>query len=191
MGPAYSKGKSGFKYKIDVNFQFDKVEKSLRSVRKDIVKLNDNAFKMQKELNKTNKGFGVYIDPIKGKEIPSKPINFKLPKGGAELSSSTDDTLKKIGTRGRDIMKKYMRVDTGEMKSQVRYMQRRRGKGASQVQIGWIRTFYRYFGWQEEGTKTGIKPMNAIGRTWAELTPYANKEFSKFTRKYFLEGKNK
>lgn len=187
-GPAYDTNKGPFKYKVDVTFRFDKVEKSLRDVRRDIVRMNDAAFKMQKQLKKTDKGFGVYIDAITGSKNKARPIDFRLPQRGPATSPALEHTLKRIGEKGRDIMKKYMRVDSGKMKQEVRYMQRRRGNQQAQVQVGWVRTWYKYFAWQEFGTRTGIKPMNSLSRTYMELLPYANREMSKFTRKYFLEG---
>ena len=187
-GPAYDTNKGPFQYKIDVEFSFDNVDKSLRQVRRDIVEMNDIAFRVGQQLKKTDQGYGVYIDSITGGKNKAKPIDFVLPQTGPETSPALEKTLKNIGEEGRSIMKKYMRVDSGKMKQEVRYIQRRRGNQKAEVQVGWVRTWYKYFAWQEFGTRTGIKPMNSLARTYMELLPYANRQMSKFTRKYFLEG---
>jgi len=173
-----------YRTSLRVKVDFSDFDKSIRQVKSAVSGLNKAAKELGKNNKATNKGFGIYIDSRAA--TPGTEILLKLPGGGGELSSYLSDYLTKVGEHGKDIMKKYTREDTGLMKSEVRYMQRRDGSQQVSVDIGWVRKWYQYFGWQEQGTRTGIKPMNAILRTRAEVYPYAMQEFSKAFGRYFL-----
>jgi hypothetical protein len=178
-------GKANFRNKLVVRIDFQDYDRSIRSVRKSIKEMNQKIKQLSRANNRTDKGFGIYIDSRDGGF--GTQLNFNLPGGSGELSSSLSKALSDIGQRGKDIMQKYMRVETGRMKSSVAFMQRRSGSKFADVEIGWVRKWHKYYGFQEQGTKTGIKPMNAILRTRVELEPYANKQFNKAFVEFFLK----
>ena len=191
--PAYSSAdKQDFAHKIVVRFDFRDYGKSIREVRRSVQEMNKAARELTKKLNKTDKGHGIYIDARQvsnrsgfGNEL----INFELPSE-EELSSSLAPFLSEVGQKGKEIMLKYSnRKDTGLLRKSIGYMQRRAGNGYAQVEIGWVRTWYKYFGWQEEGTSS-IPAMNAILRTSSELQASSSglqQSYSKHFRKAFLE----
>ena len=192
---AYSSaGKSKFRTKLTIELNFSDAERSLRSVRKSIEEMNAQARQLTKKLNTTNKGYGVYIsaDAVAGgRTADNKILKFNFPaiENEGEFSSSLAPMLTEIGKEGKRLMQeKYAtRRETGLMNNSVAYMQRRTGKNKAIVEIGWIRTWKKYFGWQEMGTSTGIKPMAAILRTGIEMKAETQNIYSKYFRKTFLE----
>jgi len=186
-GPAFeTSSKEDFRNKLRIRVDFSDYTISIRQVKQEMKKLNAAAKKNLERNNGTNKGFGIYIQS-NDELFASQQINRRLPGGGGELSSFLSKYLTNIGQYGKEKMQNYTRIDTGLMKSSVGYQQRRMGDKYVTLDIGWVRRWYQYFGWQEEGTSMGIKPMNAILRTRAEVLPYAQQEFSKAFTKYFLK----
>ena len=192
---AYSSaGKSKFRTKLTIEFNFSDAERSLRSARRSLEEMNKSARELTKKLNSTNRGYGVYIsaNAVKDRNAQGNQlISFNLPaiENEGEFSASLGPFLTEIGKMGKDIMKnKYAtRRETGLMNNSVSYMQRRTGRSRAVVEIGWVRTWKKYFGWQEMGTKNGIKPMAAVIRTGLEVNSKVAPAYSKYFRKTFLE----
>jgi hypothetical protein len=57
------------------------------------------------------------------------------------------------------------------------------------VTIGWTELWYKYFGFQENGTKN-INPMRSVLRTYMEMLPRFRDFASKFIINYRRTGKN-
>ena len=192
---AYSSaGKSNFRTKLTVSFDFSDAERSLREARRALEQMNAEARELTKKLNRTNKGYGVYIsaNAVKDRNAQGNQLlSFDIPaiEKEGEFSASLGPFLAEIGKMGKDIMKsKYAtRRETGLMNSSIAYMQRRTGKNKAVVEIGWVRTWKKYFGWQEMGTSNGIKPMAAVIRTGLEVNSKVAPIYSKYFRKTFLE----
>jgi hypothetical protein len=192
---AYSSaGKSKFRTKLTIQFDFSDAERSLRSARRSLEDMNREARALTKKLNATNKGYGTYIsaNAVKDRNAQGNQLlslNIPAIEKEGEFSASLSPFLTEVGKMGRDIMKnKYAtRRETGLMQSSVAYMQRRTGKTRAVVEIGWVRTWKKYFGWQEMGTKSGIKPMAAVIRTGLEVNSKVAPIYSKYFRKTFLE----
>jgi hypothetical protein len=189
-----SSDKSNFRTKLTVSFDFSDAERSLRSARRSLEDMNAEARELTKKLNKTNKGYGTYIsaNAVKDRNAEgNKLMSFNIPaiEKEGEFSASLSPFLTEVGKMGRDLMKgKYAtRRETGLMNSSVTYMQRRTGRNRAVVEIGWVRTWKKYFGWQEMGTKNGIKPMAAVIRTGLEVNSKVAPIYSKYFRKTFLE----
>jgi hypothetical protein len=192
-----SSGKSNFRTKLTVAFDFSDAERSLRSARRSLEEMNKEARELTKKLKKTDKGYGIYIsaNAVKDRNAQGNQlISFNLPviEKEGEFSASLSPFLTEIGKMGKEIMKgKYAtRRETGLMNASVTYMQRRTGKNRAVVEIGWIRTWKKYFGWQEMGTSNGIKPMAAVIRTGLEVNSKVAPIYSKYFRKTFLEKGN-
>lgn len=191
--PAYSSAdKQDFRHKVTVRFDFKNYDRSIRDLRRSVQETNRSARELTKKLNKTNKGYGVYISAKQVSDrsgFGNEMINLELP-GADELSAKLAPFLSEVGQKGKEIMLKYAsRKETGLLRKEIRYKQDRPGSGYAQVEIGWIRSWYKYFGWQEEGT-VSIPPMNAILRTTVELDSKASgipQMYSKYFREIFLE----
>lgn len=192
---AYSSaGKAKFRTKLTIELDFSDAERSLRSARRSMEEMNREARELTKKLNKTNRGYGVYIsaNAVKDRNAQGNQlISLNVPaiEKEGEFSASLNPFLTEVGKMGRDIMKnKYAtRRETGLMQSSVTYMQRRPGRNKAIVEIGWVRTWKKYFGWQEMGTRNGIKPMAAVIRTGLEMQKEVRPIYSKYFRKTFLE----
>jgi hypothetical protein len=78
-------------------------------------------------------------------------------------------------------MKSFSRYKTGRMRGAIRSF-----TGKNQYiqysQTGWTDIWYKYFGFQEEGTITGISPMRALNRTYALGSYRMNSGINKITR---------
>lgn len=197
--PAYSSsGKENFAHKVTVRFDFKDYERSIRDIRKSVQELNKSARDLSKKLKKTNAGYGVYISSGAVSDrsgFGNELINLQLP-GAEELSLELAPFLAEVGEMGKKLMKnKYAtRRETGLMNSEIRYEQRRPGNSYAQVEIGWLRRWHKYFGYQEEGTRS-IAPMRSILRTSMELQSRESEissMYSKYFRKIYLEkGRNR
>jgi hypothetical protein len=159
--------------------------------------MNKEARELTKKLNRTNKGYGTYIsaNAVKDRNAQGNQLmSFNIPaiEKEGEFSASLSPFLTEVGKMGKEIMKgKYAtRRETGLMNASVTYMQRRTGKSRAVVEIGWVRTWKKYFGWQEMGTSNGIKPMAAVIRTGVEVNSKVAPIYSKYFRKTFLEKGN-
>lgn len=95
---------------------------------------------------------------------------------------------KDIAAESKDTIKKYIgsRVDTGRMKGSV-YGRTRKEKGRIVAEAGWLDLWYKYFGFQEDGTQS-ISPMRSMLRTYLEVAPEVQKTFSWYLRD-FVRGK--
>lgn len=193
--PAYSSdGKQDFRHKLTIIFDFTDHDRSIRKVRDEVAYINEEARKLARKIKNTDRGFGIYISAnqvgsrnAEGNQV----LRFELPRSGPELSARIAPFLQTIGKEGKELMlSKYItRRETGLMRRSVGYMQRRRGNNQASVEIGWVRRWYKYFGYQEMGTKT-ISPMAGIIRTKLEMEQkggVVNKAYNEFFRKEFLE----
>lgn len=192
-----SSGKEDFAYKLTVRFDFKDYERSIREIRRSTEALNKASRELTKKLRKTDAGYGIYIPAgaVSSRAgFGNELINLELP-GAEELSSELAPFLSEVGEMGKDLMqKKYAtRRETGLMNSEIRYKQDRPGSNYAEVEIGWIRRWHKYFGWQEEGAGN-IPPMRSILRTSTEMQGRDGEiiqMYSKYFRKIFLEkGKN-
>lgn len=96
--------------------------------------------------------------------------------------------VRDIAVRTTAFMKNEMlsaiggRIETGEMKGSVRGRTDATSQYAEVSRAGWLDNWYKYFGFQEEGTSTGIRPMNAVLKTVTAGRIFALKELSKMAR---------
>lgn len=194
-----TEGKERFSNKLTYRIDFSDHEKSIREVRENIIVNNERIRKLEKQLKRRDTGFGIYLDfrDVAPTKAGTSFMDFKLPNSAQFLSSELGRKVAPlIGQRGKDIMRRYSRVETGRMRSSIVYMQRRRGNDKVDIEIGWVRRWHKYFGWQEDGTTggrgngKGIKPMRSIARTMPELDAYAGRIISNFYSKAFLQKGN-
>lgn len=81
------------------------------------------------------------------------------------------------------------RIETRTMKDSVRSKTERSSAQREVSRVGWLDLWYKYFGFQEEGTSTGIKPMRSILRATVRGRIFAAKELSKMARDLRSGGK--
>jgi hypothetical protein len=97
--------------------------------------------------------------------------------------------MRQIGEEGKQTMKKYAnRIDTGRMNESI-YYSTRKLKGSYVVRIGWTKLWFKYFGFQENGTEN-IRPMRSVLRTFLEMQPRVAAFANKFIRGYSRTGRD-
>lgn len=78
------------------------------------------------------------------------------------------------------------RYDTGDMYNAVDFRKQKTANGIS-VTVGWTRKFYKYFDFQERGTKS-VGPMRAIQRGYRKTATKTPEKMLQFMRNYTEKG---
>jgi hypothetical protein len=81
------------------------------------------------------------------------------------------------------------RIVTGTMKESVKGRTDPTSAAREVSRVGWLGLWYKYFGFQEEGTDTGIKPMRSILRAAVKGRLFAAKGLAKLSRDLRSAGK--
>jgi hypothetical protein len=186
-----TEGRENFDHKVEFIFDYSNLNNTTRIVRKE---LGDFSYELYKTLKpvKTDKASGfVFIDGIKGNTNSVNGKISKMIKMVPDPEVLGDDMLqlaKGIAAESKSTMKKYIgsRVQTGRMKASV-YGRVKRQKNKLVIQAGWLDLWYKYFGFQEEGTSK-IRPMHAVMRTYLEMAPWVQKGISQYFRNYTRSG---
>lgn len=141
---------------------------------------------MQREINANfrSKGYSVKTTSnAYGANITVKALTDAL-------EDSTQEWAKIVAAGGKARFKEVIksapnivkpspgRIDTHLMLNSVRGTTTRR-KYESTVEIGWTGTYYRYFSFQEDGTRNGPMPMHAIPKTAKYITNEFNRSFGR------------
>jgi hypothetical protein len=153
-------------------------DKYLRAINKDFAKaLNDKSLQgLIKPTVKSGSYTQVLLFPADFKQQVAADLNAAGKIFAEEMKGEIKQVIATTaGRRGPG------RIDTSRMFDFV--FGRRtfwdKEKGVMEVSAGWLDTWYKYFGFQEEGTYQ-IKPMNAISHT----AMLAFSQASKFARMY-------
>lgn len=186
-------GKNEFDHALEFRFDYSNLDNGVREVRK---QLSDIGY----ELHNTFKKSGIPVTRSANRQFTISPklsagldqsdagiMKMVLPvlPDGKRIADALAPAMGQIGEEGKQTMKKYAnRVDTGLMQGSIYYRTRRLAKSYV-VRIGWTDLWYKYFGFQENGTKS-IRPMRSVLRTFLEMQPrvvtFANKFIASFRR---------
>ena len=177
-------GREDFDHKVVFTIDYSDAELKLKDARALIADFG-------REIKGAMKGVNVSSGTIMAKSDFSKYIDveqlIQIPDG-----EGIADDMYKLGqyfsSESKDSIKRYIgsRVDTGRMKASV-YGRTSKRKGVVVAQAGWLDLWFKYFGYQEEGTKR-IRPMHAILRTYLEVAPTVQSLMSNYLRT-FTKGK--
>lgn len=198
-GPGYdTEPREDFDHIVEFTFDYSDVDATVRDVKK---QLSDLGF----EIDKTFKAAGVprskrgggafYLSPKKAQQfgnveggVLSSVIQF-LPDGDG-LKDALQPSMTQIGEDGKIIMRKYAnRVDTGLMRGSINYRTSKL-KSGYRIRIGWTQLWYKYFGFQENGTRN-VPAMRSVLRTYLEMLPRVRGFADKFIRSYTRSGGNR
>lgn len=195
-GPGYETGdKNKFDYQVEFVFNYGDLDKASRQVKKE---LSDFSYELKKSFSrlglgsKSNKDYigfseAKFVSLTTGKN-PSEQFNL-LPDA-TQMTLALKDGMQGMGREGANTMRKYVnRIETGRMKNSITYNTRSYGNKYV-VRIGWTQLWYKYFGFQENGTSRGIRPMHSIIRTYIEMLPRVQNYMSRFTRSYTSGSKD-
>lgn len=109
------------------------------------------------------------------------------------LEQVANDWAKIVSAAGKEYFKEVIRsapnrvkprpgrIDTHTMLKSVRG-RTKNNKDATTSTIGWIDSYYRYFSFQEDGTRNGPMPMGAVPKTAKYLTSQFNRSFGPMLR---------
>jgi hypothetical protein len=146
---------------------------------------------------KSGVNFSVQFKERKGSKIGklSSTINSRL-DGEQLIDSMYENLATDIGNIGVNNMRNGIknpendpisfRYDTGLMYNSVRYKKRRTANEIV-IEIGWLDKFYKYFDFQERGTRR-VGAMNSITRAYRTTTPQSFRLMSKFLNNYTNKG---
>lgn len=160
-----------------------------------VIKFNYTNF--DKSLDQANKFYAEMVRGLKGNKkikVERGVASQNLPVV-AEWRKTIKYGVRSLATETTAVMKNEMllgiggRIVTNTMKGNVRG---RTDRGTATTEIsraGWLDLWYKYFGFQEEGTSTGIKPMQSVLRATVKGRIYAAKGLAKLSRDLRSAGK--
>ena len=189
-------GKDNFDNSIEFIFDYSNVDTTVRDVKKQLSDLSakiDKAFG-KAGIPKSKSGGGMfYISPQVKSVSTSRDGIFsraiQMLPDGKRITDSLAPAMTQIGTDGKATMRKYAnRVDTGLMRGSISYRTKKL-KSSYSIKIGWIDVWYKYFGFQENGTRS-VPAMRSVYRTYLEMLPRVRAFTDRFIRSYSRTGKN-
>jgi hypothetical protein len=181
-------GRENFSTYIEFAFDYSDMDKSARKVKKELSDFTYNFNKAIKRVNPKAKSSKDFVGFSEIKYIALTSANnpsekFNLMPDGVQMRTALKDGMQSMGREGSYVMKKHVkRIDTGRMQDSVTY-NTRSGAGRYTVRIGWTQLWYKYFGFQENGTRF-INPMHSLIRTQLEMMPRVQNYLSRFIRSY-------
>lgn len=205
-GPGYdTRGSWAFDTKVTIEFDYSDLDMKSRDVKQAVSEFSAYVYDLNKKygIKGANSNFSVDISPNTAKDVAGGPgrqgrqssLSFPLLADGLRIQQALKPEMSAIGQEGRGIMRRYAnRRDTGLMNESIRYNARARSNKYI-VNIGWTELWYKYFGFQENGTKRGVRPMHSVIRTYMHMLPKVQNYTSRLYREYtrgdgnFLGGK--
>lgn len=178
-GYSTSKNKRGggqFRSQAEIRFNYSNFDKSLDQANKHYAKVV-NLLKANKRVKIQDGIASTELDVIKEWR---KTIKY----GVRSLAVDTTAYMKEemlAGVGGR--------IVTNTMKGNVKGRTDRTSATREVSRVGWLDLWYKYFGFQEEGTSTGIKPMNSILRATVKGRLFAARGLAKLSRDLRSAGK--
>ena len=171
---------------VEIAFDFSDINMKSQTVRKE---LSDFGYQVYNILGKLD------VDQKSGFIYPSKRLRqvrtlgsldkvFRLLPDSKRLGPDIMSLAKITADEGKTTMRKYIggRIETGRMIGSV-YGRTYKKKDQVLVRIGWLDLWYKYFGFQENGTNR-IRPMRAVLRTYLEIAPQVRKALDYYLRNY-------
>lgn len=198
-----TEGKDHFDHTVEFVFNYGNLDVSARKVKAEMADFNQAIYMMQSVTGKAPKSSNQMIDisPVAGEKLGKmigKEQNMLGPNGkfdqsfsmladGKRLADMIRPQAQEIGKTGKAIMRQYAnRVDTGLMRNSIKYTTRV-GEKKTVIRIGWTQLWYKYFGFQENGTRY-VSPMHSVLRTFAQMAPHVQKYVSRLMRNYVVSS---
>jgi hypothetical protein len=181
-------GKEEFDSGVSVSFDFSDFSIKTRQAKAGLSDLAYDLHKALQGVSKSNKSFG-YISPKSVSKAEVQGVisrSIKLPNE-AEIYKDISIYAQEVSAVGKETMKNYAnRIKTGKMNNSI-YGNTNKTKYRITSDIGWTKLWYKYFGFQENGTGT-IRPMRSALRTYMDMLPVVRKAASNYMRE-FVSGK--
>ncbi len=213
-GPGYeTTGREAFDHKITIEFNYEDLDVKSREVKKAVSDFSEFVYSMDKKYGIKKAGKGMFDISMKAAKSAGTGatrgsrtgLTIPLLADGLRIQQAIKPAMGQMGQDGKRIMTEYVnRVDTGRMRSNIRYNARARGNKYI-VNIGWTELWMKYFGFQENGfwvggaARTGpskkVNGMYSVMRTYMQMLPRIQNYTSRLYREYtrgdgnFLKGK--
>ena len=204
-GPGYeTSNRESFDTKVTIEFDYSDLDIKSRDVKQAVSDFSAYVYDLNRKYGIKKAGTSLTLDispntatavASSGQQGNRSTLAFPLLADGLRIQQALKDEMGAIGQDGRSIMRGYAnRRETGRMNESIRYNARARGNKYI-VNIGWTELWYKYFGFQENGTRTGIRPMHSVIRTYMQMLPKIQNYTSRLYREYtrgdgnFLGGK--
>jgi hypothetical protein len=186
-----TEGKEGFDHEVSFTFDYSDIDVKTRQVKKELSDFGDEVYRFMKGMD-VDKSSG-FIFPNLDK-MYSTTLNGSINKAltilpdGKQIGNDMNVFAVAVSAESKETMKKYIgsRVDTGLMKASVYGRTERRAKKITS-RAGWLDTWHKYFGFQEDGTYQ-IRPMHSVMRTYLEMAPWVQKSLNEYFRSYTRSG---
>lgn len=150
-----------------------------------------------RSLDQANKFYAEVLRNLKANKsikVTNGRVSAELPVI-SEWRKITKYGIRSLATDTTAYMKQEMldgiggRIVTNTMKGNVKGRTDRSSATREVSRVGWLDLWYKYFGFQEEGTVNGIKPMKSIIRAAVKGRLFAAKGLVKLTRDLRSAGK--
>lgn len=174
-GPGYeTTGRERFDNSVEFSFDYSDIEGKAAQVRSQLAEL-DAAFK---NIAKSKSNL-VKVRNIGTMELPINSI-----PNSDRIAADMNKFATIVASDSKSAIKKHIgdRIDTGRMIGSV-YGRTTKTAGKVTARAGWLDQWYKYFGFQENGT-VHVSPMRAILRTFLEISPEITKSMQYYIKNY-------
>lgn len=200
-GEGYNTNRSSSRYKFEVNVEFGKFDRTMAEAKREMKKListiEKDFLKSMKTKSKRTGFIRSYSEVKPGSDVSTfgSTIDSQL-KSEKFTKSLYDNFATDVGKLGvanvrvgiQNPMKspKKFRYETGTMYDSVDF---KKSKSVSRisVSIGWNNRFYKYFDFQERGTRY-VGEMGALTTGYRKTIPQAYRLMSRFMNNYTEKG---
>lgn len=164
------RGGGHFNNEVEIKFTYVKFYEGIEEVRR-------MAAQHVRELKA-----GDGIEFIRGAAFEDFEINGYWRKN---IKWRVNNIAKETSAVMKEAMKRQIggRIETGEMKRSVYGRTEVASAAQTSSRAGWLDLFYKYFGFQEEGTEL-ISPMHSLNAAMLAGRLHAGKEINKMSRDY-------
>jgi hypothetical protein len=178
--------------KIVFELDYSDYDRSIRKARKYTADISYDIMKWGKFINaKGGKGKYGQVRIMQGDlAMFGDAISTRLlPAGTIDMQIQAKKAMTPFAKELTELMRGFVnRVDTGDMKRNVRYQIISTGSARKlRIEVGWVRLWYKYFDYQESGTKF-IVPMNALFNTRLRGERMFDDTVRRFYRDYILKS---
>jgi hypothetical protein len=174
-GPGYeTTGRERFDNSVEFIFDYSDITIKSAQVEKQLVELSQAFRDISKSSNKQ----------MKIRTIGSMPLPIKMLPESATIEKDMSAFAQIVAADSKRTIKKYIgdRIDTGRMIGSV-YGRTNKSAGKITARAGWLDEWYKYFGFQENGT-VHVSPMRTILRTFLEVSPQIIKSMEYYLKNY-------
>jgi hypothetical protein len=192
--PGYSRnrGSASGPTKLVFELDYSDYDRTIRQARSETQKISKEIKSVERFINSQggkNKYGQIRIMNGDLSKFANEVSTRLLPAGTIDMQIQAKKAMEPFAVEIRELMKHFVnRVDTGKMKQSVRYQMVSSGSAKKlRIEVGWVRLWYKYFDYQDNGTKF-IVPMKALFNTRLRGEKMFDDSVRMFYRDYILKS---